>query len=185
MKQNIVFLGMTKNYPFEFNASNTKTELIGKGLLATGNEVVVLGDIFGQQEPAEKTASALPYRTFPPTPDRRIAWFFNLFRIAGELWRRKKADRRNIIIAGADFYPFFLSYVLMGRLLGYRIAVIYHEWHSFRRKAKLLRLLSGYLFDYTFGYGVQAILPISHLLEKHSRPSFAPKAQALRLWVRM
>lgn len=174
MSLNVLFLGMTKNYPFEFNAGNSKTELIGKGLAATGNRVLVLGDIIGQQLPPQMPLASLPYLIFSPAPSRYIAWFLNLFRIARELKRSKCSSSRNILIVGADFYPFFVMYVLLGRLFGYRIAVIYHEWHSFQRKAKLLRLWSGYLFDYSFGYIVHAILPISHFLLDHSRRFHKP-----------
>ena len=42
---NILFIGATGNYPFEISASNSKIELIAKGLYSVGYNVTIIRSI--------------------------------------------------------------------------------------------------------------------------------------------
>jgi len=69
-----------------------------------------------------------------------------------------------LVVTDCDFH-LFLIYVLFGRLQGYKISAIFHEWSLAIRPIHFLRRPSIWLYCMTFGWFVDSIMPISHFLQ--------------------
>lgn len=166
MKQNIIFLDATQEYPVAFTAANTKVELMGRGLRALGNRVIVINSIIGRTTAQGAGSSGvLAYVSFPQRISKYWGWIFNIYSLLKLLRKHRRRNAKNIIVLGASYYFLFLIYVLLGRWLGYRLIVMFDEWHITGMETKISKKANAVMFDYTFGYFLDGILPISEYLE--------------------
>src|SRR4051812_31333922 len=69
MERNIIFLAATDNYPAKFTATNSKNELIARGLLNSNSQVTVLNSPMGFSGPATTPLTGerygISYHLFP------------------------------------------------------------------------------------------------------------------------
>lgn len=167
MKQNIIFLDATQEYPVAFTAANTKVELMGRGLRALGNRVLVINGVIGRTTAQGAGSSGvLAYVSFPQRISKYWGWIFNIHSLFKLLRKHRQRDAKNIIVLGASYYFLFLIYVMLGRWLGYRLVVMFDEWHITGMETKISKKANAVMFDYTFGYFLDGILPISEFLEE-------------------
>jgi glycosyltransferase involved in cell wall biosynthesis len=167
---NVVFINTTQNYPFRFSAGNTKMEFIAKGLKETKNSynIFVINDLIGNKENMTLLSgkrNEIYYFCLPRRKNILFTYIQNLFWYVKKLYNIRKNSERNFIFNDTVFYPQFILEIFIAKILGYKLVSICHEWHiSFPHKG--IKRLSNYIFDKTFGYFSQGILPISSYLEK-------------------
>ena len=99
---------------------------------------------------------------------------FNFFKLIKDLRRLHKRDERNFVILEAPDYHIFLIYVIVARLCGYEIAVISHEWGPTIKSVHKFRKPFVWLYAKTFGYMVDAILPISEFIIEKTKHFHKP-----------
>lgn len=169
MKKNIIFLGVTDNYPLMFSANNSKNELIAKALMKEGYSVTIVNSILGFKGLNNKyrysTEGEINAYIFPEKGLIQI-WknLLDLYRILNENYNNNQS---NYIFIGYTYFPLFLLNVLYAKILNYKTIVLITEWHLFFENIKLLRKIDYFLFDKFFGYFVDGILPISkYILNK-------------------
>lgn len=170
-KYNLIFIGATQNYPHNISACNTKISLLSKYLIKSGNKTLIINSLLGsnKSEIIESDVKDLTdYYCFNKHKYLLKTVIYNIFNLFLLLKENKLKNKKNIIILDYDSYPFFLLYVLFGRILGFKIGGIYHEYHISFETNNYLKKISNYLFDITFGYFVDFILPISEFLIKDS-----------------
>ena len=172
MKNNIVFLGATDNYPLKFTATNSKNELVARGLLPHAGKITFINSPLGLNKttPAgELTGNkyGYEYHVFPKSRGRGL--LKNIRSIYRLLKEKKDPDARNILIMEHNYMPLYLLYALFAKRLKYKTAVFITEWHLYIENMPLHKRIDYALFDYTFGYFTHAIMPISHLLEQKTR----------------
>ena len=167
MKENIVFLDATQEYPVQFSASNTKVEMMGRGLRALGCRVLVINSIIGRAT-AQGAGSngVLEYFSFRQPISKYCGWVFNIVPLYRLLRNRRQAGTANVIVTNTHYYPMFVMYVLLGRMTGYRLTFMFDEWHVTGEDRTLAKRLNAGLLNYTFGYFLDGILPISSFLEQ-------------------
>lgn len=166
---NIVFLGCTQGYGYNFSAANTKTELLARGLYEQGCSCVVVNSVVGQKLLFNQDRIKKPFcnvYSFKEHGNQFVSWLFNAIPLLKLLKAAKKKDDNVLVLEFPD-YHLFLLYVFFGRLLRYRIVVISHEWGPTVKGIHTLRKPSTWLYSKTFGYFVDGILPISeYIIEK-------------------
>lgn len=166
---NIVFLGTTVNYGHKFVAANKKTELLARGLKACGNTVTIhngllsVGDIEADEYyDIPEVGTIINYA---PSGQRLLEPIMNYKRLRRDL-KNLRNRNNNFLILLSPYNPIYEEYLAIGKFLGYKIITISHEWvptFSHRNFAeKILRKI----YSLSFGYGVDAILPISSYIEK-------------------
>lgn len=174
---NIVFLDATTDYPNRFSAGNTKVELLAKGLIECGDSITVINS------PREKKNGKLYKKeiykgivchTFEH-PKNILAIINGYLKIEKIVRQAKITDENNIIIiSDPPFFTIYLWDLLIAKLNGYKLVVIFHEWHIAVDSISKKRKLGFFFFDYFFGYFCNAILPISNFLwkkcEKFKKP---------------
>lgn len=163
---NVVFLGCTQGYGYNYSAANTKTELIAKGLFEQGCNCTIINSVVGQNIPQSKEILRKEFGkviTFRKKGKQFISWLINIIPLYKVL-KEEKGNGEGVLVLEFPYYHLFLLYVLLGRLLGYRITVIAHEWGSTLKNVKRLRRCSMWLYSKTFGYMVDGILPISEYI---------------------
>ena len=169
MKNNVIFLGCTQNYSYLFSAANTKVEFLAKGLAEKGDCCTIHNGIIGtsiiggdETKNIEKVGTVI---TYCKKGNQIISWIFNLPKLVKDLKScRKKVGHANFIILESPDYHIFLVYVLLARLLSFKILIISHEWGPTVSSIHPLRKPSVYLFSKTFGYFADGILPISEFI---------------------
>lgn len=168
MGPQIFIVEATLGFPLRFSAGNTKMEFIAKGLLIKEAEVTIINSVFGEKgidslEIGER--DSIKYVLFPYSRG-----LFGLLKNLNLYYKFVKANcrRNSFIIIDFTLYPVYLFHVCVAKRLKVKILNIYHEWHvSFKHKG--LKKISNCLFDYTFGYFVDGILPISAFLEAKAK----------------
>lgn len=164
--KNIVFLGVTENYPLMFSANNSKNELLAKALIKEGHSVTIINSILGFRGLKNKyrfsTEGEINAYIFPEKGLIQI-WknVINLYRILNENYNN---SRSNYIFICHTYFPLFLLNVLYAKILNYKTIVLITEWHLFFENVNLLRKIDYFLFDKFFGYFVDGILPISEII---------------------
>ncbi len=168
MKNNIIFLGCTQNYGYQFSAANTKVEFLAKGLKEQGDICTIHNGIIGTSiiksneiKSIDKVGTVITYHK---KGNQLTSWIFNLPKLAKDLKSNKKSTYNNFIILESPDYHIFLLYVLLAHLLRFKILIIAHEWGPTILSTHPLRKPSVYLFSKTFGYFVDGILPISEFI---------------------
>lgn len=172
MNNNIIFLHCTKSYPLQFSATNTKVELMARGLMQMGDNILIVDGIVGDNAIFKTykglSSVGLNYILYPFMWHQLVSWLFNLNRLYIDLRNNKSKTLKNIIILESPDYHLFLIYIIYAKLLGYQVASIFHEWGLAVKGVHPLRKPSVWLYSYTFGYFVNGIMPISHFLQKKS-----------------
>lgn len=169
MRNNIVFLGCTQDYPYCFSACNTKVELISRGLILQGDRCCIINSIVGSKLVKKKTESQNDYQinhiTYPFYANQLISWICNIKKLYQDLQNYKSDKYKNILILEAPDYHIYLLYIILGRLLGYKISIIAHEWLPTIKSTHILRKPSVWLYATTFGYLADGIMPISRYID--------------------
>lgn len=163
---NVVIM-VCSGYPHKFSANNSKSEFIARGLLANGCRVAMCDGIFGSKgfdKPEYGTSDSGVDYCIAPMIGKYRAIFHAIPVVWNYLKERKVKGDINHVILPVTQYPFFFVYWLMAILLGYKRSALFHEWHGSLGKSKLKRL-EGYIRDFTFGYFLNTIFPISHFLD--------------------
>lgn len=167
---NIIFLGCTQNYGYQFSAANTKIEFLAKGLRELEDQCIIHNGITGTTQTYKKEIKQNPeiglIITYPQKGNRFISWLFNLPQLFKDLKSYYKKECSNYIILEAPDYHIYLLYIILARLLRYKIAVISHEWLPTVSTTHPIRKPATFLYAYTFGYFADAILPISEYIIK-------------------
>lgn len=170
MKNNILFIGCTQNLGYQFSAANTKVEFMTKGLSLAGDTCTIFNGISGKKglkkTEIKKTSSDNDIITYPQKASKDISFLFNIKRLFLDLKHKYNKDCKNHIILEFPDYHIYLIYILLARLLGYKISVISHEWGPTVKSTHYLRKPSVWLYSKTFGYFVDGILPISEYIIK-------------------
>lgn len=165
-----IFLGCTQNYGYNFSAANTKTEFLARGLHKEGCNVIIHNGIYGSKKVSKKMyvekegiGKVVTYKMYG---HKLISWIFNLPTLYKYLKKSKIQNSKNFIILELPEYHIFLLYVILGKLLNYKILIISHEWGPIVKSVKLYKRPSMWLFAKTFGYMADGILPISEYIIK-------------------
>lgn len=166
---NIVFLGTTVGYGHKFVAANKKTELLARGLKACGNDITIHNGLLSVGEIKTDEYYKKPgigtiinyasdgYRLFEPIK--------NYKRLKQDL-EKLRTTKDNFIILLSPYIPIYEEYLIIGKSLGYKIVTISHEWLPTLSHRNIAEKYIRKLFSIFFGYGVDAILPISDYIEK-------------------
>jgi len=163
---NIVFVSATQGYPKRYTAGNSKVEFLSKGLIEQGSKTSIINEIYGEKNLKEFETGIKNGSNFFLFSRKKYMFitiiynFIKFYRILNTV-RDKKL--KNFIIYDFDIYPVFLLQIFIARILGYYVVIISHEYHIDFKHKGLFRL-SNYVFDKTFGYFANAILPISSFL---------------------
>lgn len=167
---NIVFLQCTQNYGYAFSAANVKTEFLARGFSELGDKVTILNGIVGSNKVVAHEVvkrACCPVITYKFFYNQMFSWIKNIPILYSDLKRLFADEDKNFLIIEFPDYHLYLLYVLIGRLLGYKIAVISHEWGPTVKSVHPIRKPSIWLYSKTFGYFTDCILPISqYIIEK-------------------
>lgn len=168
MSKNVIFLGATDNYPAKFTATNSKNELIARGLLHHTNKVSIVNSPFGMRGTSATGDTGkrhgIEYHIFPR--NGKLFLLKNIRAIYKLLKEKRREASSNVLIMEHNYYPLFLLYVLFAKMLRYKTVVTITEWHLYFPGISPVKRADFFVFDYTFGYFVKGIFPISTLLEK-------------------
>jgi glycosyltransferase involved in cell wall biosynthesis len=169
MKNNIVFLGATDNYPLKFTATNSKNELVARGLLPHAEKITFINSPLGLNKgthAGDLTGSkyGLEYHLFPKS--RGLSLLKNIRSVYKIMKEKRSPGSRNVLLMEHNYYPFYLLFALFAKRLNYKVIVIITEWHIYFERMPLYKKIDYATFDYTFGYFTHAIFPISKLLEE-------------------
>lgn len=173
-RNNFIFLDSTQNYPLEFSAGNSKVEIMAKGLIEQARKVYVINPCFGSRKISsiiKGEKDGILYKVFPKKG--KLYSIYCLFLTLKEMFLMRKEYK--YIVYTQNHYIIYLLECLYAKLLGYKIGVLYHELrYTTFQKPSLYTLYNAKLFDYTFGYFCDFILPISHFLKdrckKYNKP---------------
>lgn len=165
---NIIFLDCTQNYGHQFSATNSKTRFMIKGLKAQGDSCTIINSINGMAG-IQKTETITDSEvgeviTYPCKRNKIINWLFNIKPLYHDLKIHRQKDKKNFIILEFPYFHIYIIYILLARLLNYKIITISHEWGSTFKSTKFIRKISIGLYTKTFGYMVDGILPISEYI---------------------
>lgn len=165
---NIVFLECTQSYGYQFSASNTKMELSAKGLTLMGNSCTIMNGANGfagvRQTEVKHVDGVGRIITYPYCRVPVIGFVANLPSLIRDLRHLKKKDNKNVMILANVYLHIYFLYVLIGRILGYKIVAIAHEWVPTVKRRFWIQNFTGRIYARTFGRGIHAILPISHYI---------------------
>ena len=168
MKNNVIFLGCTQNYNYQFSAANTKVEFLARGLSELGDECVIHNGVVGtyvvEHKEIKNVVGIGDVITYHKKGHQLVSWLFNFPELIKDLKSRRKKGFCNCVVLETPDYHIFLIYVLLARLLKYKIIVISHEWGPTVSSLHPLRKPLAYLFSSTFGCFVDGILPISEFI---------------------
>jgi len=173
-----IFLECTQDYGYCFSAANTKTEFLARGLYEKGCNVTIHNGIYGSKIVKETTylekkgiGKVITYKMYG---HKLISWIFNLPILYKYLKKSRNKNNKNIMLLELPDYHIFLLYVILGKLLDYKILIISHEWGPIVKSVKLHKKPSMWLFAKTFGYMADGILPISeyiiHKIKHFNKP---------------
>lgn len=169
MKHNIVFLGATDNYPLKFTATNSKNELVARGLLPHAEKITFINSPLGINKTTpdgELSGHRHGYEYHVFRKSRGLSLLKNIRGVYRLMKEKRSPDGSNILIMEHSYIPLYLLYTLFAKRLRYKTAVFITEWHIYFENMPLHKKIDYAIFDYTFGYFTHAIMPISHLLEQ-------------------
>jgi len=168
MKNNILFLDCTQNIGYEFSAANTKVEMIVRGLIENGDNCAIINGLIGYKNISKRTVKSLRCIPLIITYSRKyneiISWIFNLKALYEDLRTCKVNSANNIVVLELPDYHIFITYVLLSKILKYKIVVIAQEWGPTLTSLHWIRKPSLIIYSKTFGYFVNGIFPISEFI---------------------
>lgn len=173
MQNNIVFLGCTNGYGYAFSACNTKVEFMARGLSEQGDICYIHNGTSGkegifspQYHKLDGIATVVDYPA-------KGSWYVSPFRnhslLLSDLRQWHRPDSRNWVIVEAPYLPFYYLNIYAARKAGYKVAVISHEWLGSFQNRNCIKRWVNHLYSRVFGYGVDAILPISEYIRQKIR----------------
>ncbi|OUN99902.1 glycosyltransferase [Bacteroides clarus] len=173
MKNNIIFLDCTSNYPYQFSATNTKVEFMAKGLNESGCFCTIHNGIIGYSAIKERICINIEELgkviTYPRKGNQLISWLFNIKQLYKDLKKAHNKKQKNIIILEFPDYHIYLLYIFIAKRLGYKTITISHEWGLTISSIHILRKPFVWLYSKTFGFLTDGILPISeYIVQKTS-----------------
>lgn len=175
----VVFLGCTFNYGFGFSANITKIGYMAKGLTEAGANCVIHNGIIGSlkvEKDQTVDVDGFLVTTFKKRGNQILSCIRNLGRLYSYLKEEKEDNGENVIVISFPLYHIFLLYWIVSKVLGYKFVAISHEWGPTLKQTSKIKYWSCCLFAKTFGWYVDAILPISEYIinkTKHfKRPYF-------------
>lgn len=170
---NIVFIDSTTDYPYKFSAGNTKVELLSKGLIEYGDRITIINNpIIGSRVVetfVKDNHNGITCYTFPKNKSigSLIRGYTKIFQI---LKSSKDPNNRNfIIISDPPYFFMFLIDYFFAKILGFKLCILFHEWHIAVDSIGIKQKIGVYLFDHFAGYMCHAILPISEFLISKSK----------------
>jgi len=171
MLENVVFLGVTDNYPFKYSANNSKNELLAKSITEIGAKASIINGLNGISFFKEKYYQGRydDVNHYNFKKGKLLQIIKNAFYTYKILKSIKLPKRNNYLFIGYNYFPIFIFYVLVGRILNYKLIVIITEWHVYFEKKSSFKKLNYILFDYFFGYVVDGIIPISDAITSKIR----------------
>lgn len=165
---NVVFLDCTQNLGYQFSAGNTKVEMLALALKSQGDKIYVINELDGCSKISKRETLVLPnieeVITYPITAGGAFCSFLNIPLLFKDLKRLYNPNEKNILILESQYIHIYYLYVLIGQCLGYKIAVISHEWLPTVKRKYWVQNISAALYAKTFGYGINGILPISEYI---------------------
>lgn len=169
MKNNIIFLGCTDNFDRRFSACNTKIGFLAKGLNIEKDSCSIVESIVGSNLISEREEKLIEgigkVITYPKKYNQLISWLYNIVPLFRDLKKLRNEDCNNCIVLEAPDYHIYIIYVIISRLLKYKIITIAHEWGPTVTSVHWIRKPSVWLYTKTFGYLSDAILPISEYIK--------------------
>ena len=165
----IVFLGCTHNYGYGFSANVTKVGYMAKGLMEAGAECVIHNGIIGNKfvtKEEKKIVENIPVTSLRKRGSEIFSWLFNVRKVYRYLKAERKGNGKNIAIVEMDMYHIFLLYYVLCKINKYKLVAISHEWGPTIVEVNVMRKPSNWLYSKTFGWFVDAILPISEYIIK-------------------
>lgn len=166
MRINHVFLSITYNYPYSFNAANTKFAFLGKGFLERGDDVLVINKFYRSGIKAKEDGQKDGFR-YVSLPDDRFDMLTNTLKVCSILKKSFNHDSLNVVYLGGGHFFILLFLTLYSRMLGYKVALVWDEYQA-GLDFSFIYKLNGILLCYVLGYFVNFILPISEFLVRKS-----------------
>ena len=167
-KCNVIFLGCTQGYGYSFSACNTKVEFMARGLIELGDICIIHNGPsgkFGLTKPDYSNimgvGTVVNYIQKGPW---YVSAFLNYNQMVCDLNAFYKSEMINWVVLEAPYLPFYYLEMLAARKAGYKVAVISHEWYRTTPDSNLILRWAKYLYSSVFGFGVDAILPISEYI---------------------
>lgn len=166
-KLNVVFLDCTQNYGYQYSASNTKVELMAKGLIEQGAEVCIHNGATGKKglktresntDSCIGTVITYPYH-FP-----QFGWLLNRSMLKRDLRDLYKDGYRNVVILSNVSLDIYNYYKRLAKKIGYYVVAISHEWVPTVKRRFWYQNLLAKRYASTFGHGIDAIQPISEYI---------------------
>lgn len=168
---NIIFLDCTQNYGHQFSATNSKTRYMIKGLKEYKNSCTIINSINGMVGLRKKElifdSEVGEIITYPLIINKIISWIFNIIPLYHDLKHLRKKEDKNIIFLEFPDFHIYLIYILIARLLKYKIITISHEWGPTIESTRFIKKPLIWMYTKTFGYMVDGILPISEYIIEH------------------
>lgn len=165
---NIVFIDSTTDYPYKFSAGNTKVELLAKGLIECGDRITIINNpVIGSRVVetfVKEDHNGITCYTFQKNKSfgGLINGYTKIFQI---LKSSKDPNNRNfIIISDPPYFFMFLIDYIFAKILGFKLCMLFHEWHIAVDSIGTKQKIGAYFFDHLAGYMCHAILPISEFL---------------------
>lgn len=165
---NIIFIGVTNNYPNQFTAGNTKMEYMALGFKELGAKVTAINSIRGCTK-EDKDESGISEKGIEYITFNSHKTFKGIYRIKQtyKLLKAKKTDGHNAVIMATSRTFNMLTDIFIAKLAGYKTLFLFHEWRSALRMPTIFHKLDAWLKDRFVIRFFDAYLPISHfLLEK-------------------
>lgn len=162
---NVVFI-TSIGYPIKLSANTIKTALVARGLNEAKCKVTIVDypvGTLGVNKITEGVSEEnlkyilLPYQGL-------FKSMFSNMRTIRKILISNKEKEKNIAVIGVTYYHLFVILNITCRLLGYKRVSLFHEWTQTFTGVSFIKKIESYINDYTFGYFINGILPISHFL---------------------
>lgn len=166
----VVFLGCTDNYGYGFSANVTKVGYMAKGLKEAGAECYIHNGVCGNRhvkQDEDIIVDGIPVTSLFKRGHEIYSWIFNLRKVYKYLKTNNDGNNQHIAIIEMDMYHIFIIYWFLCKITGYKLVAISHEWGPTVVEVNPIRRPSLFIYSLTFGWFVDAILPISeYIIEK-------------------
>lgn len=174
MKDNIVFIEVSTDYPKCFNAGNTKMEYMARGLNELGCSTLAINNwassANGNMDETGISKEGVEYRTF--NRNGKINIIENYRKTCRILKERKSNNKTNIAILSTSRSHYMLLDIIAARKCGYKTLFLFHEWRSALKMHSIFHKIDAWIKDHIIIRLFDAYLPISHyLLEKSNNVS--------------
>lgn len=174
MKDNIVFIEVSTDYPISFNAGNTKMEYIAKGLNELGCSTLAINNWASTTnddvDESGISKEGVEYTTF--NRKGKINIIENYRKTCRILKERKSNNKSNIAILSTSRSHYMLLDIIAARMCGYKTLFLFHEWRGALKMHSIFHKIDAWIKDHIIIRLFDAYLPISHyLLEKCNKVS--------------